>query len=233
MMKKTFKLYIIAWGLILAIFNLITFIIPTASGTEKFSGSFWIGYISIIVALIGQFVCSAIVFKHDEYKKAFYNITLLQSSFIGLVASFVIGIICMAIPGFPAWITTILCATVLALYSLAVIRVQFAVDAVTSIDDAIREKTYFIKNICIDAETLEASAKSDSVKADCKKVSEALRYSDPMSSDSLLSIEGEISLKFATFSEAVKIDDTEKVSELAKEVLILIGDRNRRCKLLK
>ena len=78
-----------------------------------------------------------------------------------------------------------------------------------------------------------ASAKSDAAKAECKKVYEAIRYSDPMSNDALASIEGQISIKFEALSAAVGADDIEKVSELANEVIILIGNRNGKCKLLK
>ena len=78
-----------------------------------------------------------------------------------------------------------------------------------------------------------ASAKSEAVKAECKKVYEAIRYSDPMSNDALASVEGQITVKFAELSEAVKADNTEKITELANEVIILVGDRNKKCKLLK
>lgn len=76
-------------------------------------------------------------------------------------------------------------------------------------------------------------AKTEAVKADCRKVYEAIRYSDPISNDALASVEGEISANFAALSEAVKADDAEKVAELADEVVILVGDRNRKCKLLE
>ena len=78
-----------------------------------------------------------------------------------------------------------------------------------------------------------AGAKSDEAKAECRKVYEAIRYSDPMSNDALSAVEGQISIKFAALSEAVNADDIEKVKELAKEVIVLVGDRNKKCMLLK
>ena len=76
-------------------------------------------------------------------------------------------------------------------------------------------------------------AKSEAVKAECKKVYEAVRYSDPMSSNALASIESEITITFAKLSEAVVDDNFETVSEFASEIIILLGDRNKKCKLLK
>ena len=57
--------------------------------------------------------------------------------------------------------------------------------------------------------------------------------SEQLSNDALVPVEGQISIKFAQLSEMVKADDIVKVKELANEVIILVGDRNKKCKLLK
>ena len=54
-----------------------------------------------------------------------------------------------------------------------------------------------------------------------------------MSNDALSAAESQITLKFAEFANAVHADELEKVTELAKEVIILVEDRNKKCKLLK
>ena len=76
-----------------------------------------------------------------------------------------------------------------------------------------------------------ARAQTDEAKAMCKKVYEALRYSDPMSSAALSGTEAEISKEFTAFAAAVK--NGENASELADELIALIGDRNRMCKVMK
>ena len=98
--------------------------------------------------------------------------------------------------------------------------------------EEIKEKTFFIKSLTIDADTLLKSAGSDT-KEICKKVYEAIRYSDPMSNSALSGIEGEISLRFHALSEAVKTNELEKAKKSADELIILVGDRNSKCKLLK
>jgi hypothetical protein len=134
---------------------------------------------------------------------------------------------------FPYFVSVIICAVVLALNVLAIFKRKMAVDAVSAIDKKIKTQTFFIKSLTIDADTLMASAKSESAKAECRKVAEALKYSDPMSSDALSSVETQITLKFAKLSDAVHANDDEKIAELAGEVVILVGDRNKKCKLLK
>lgn len=127
----------------------------------------------------------------------------------------------------------ILCAIVLAANVLSVIKATAAVSEVERIDEKVKTQTFFIKSLTIDADTLVARAKSEAVKAECKKVYEAIRYSDPMSNDALASIESEIAVEFAKLTEAVKADDTDAVVASANEVIILVGDRNKKCKLLK
>ena len=76
-------------------------------------------------------------------------------------------------------------------------------------------------------------AKSEAVKAECKKVYESVRYSDPMSNSALASVESEITIKFSNLSGAVVSDNFDVVAECANELVILIGERNKKCKLLK
>lgn len=71
-----------------------------------------------------------------------------------------------------------------------------------------------------------AKAKEPESKVRCKKIYEALRYSDPMSNEELSTIEGKIEAQFAVFSDTFS-------SDVAEEILLLIGERNRKCKLLK
>ena len=62
---------------------------------------------------------------------------------------------------------------------------------------------------------------------------EAVRYSDPMSNDALSVIEAKITVKMDDFSFAVTEDKAKEVKEIAEEIIILVGDRNKKCKALK
>jgi hypothetical protein len=128
------------------------------------------------------------------------------------------------------WVGVIVCAIVLAANVLSVVKATAAIDEIERVDTKVKTQTFFIKSLTVDADTLMASAKSEAVKAECRKVYEAIRYSDPMSNDALASVESQITVKFAELSEAVKIDDAEKVAEIVNEVVVLVGDRNKKCK---
>ena len=54
-----------------------------------------------------------------------------------------------------------------------------------------------------------------------------------MSNDMLSGIESQITIRFAALSNAVANQDAEAVASTAEEVLLLIKDRNNKCRLLK
>lgn len=232
-MKKTFKSYFAIWAILLVLFNIIAFVSVGWAYQEKYTPSFWVGYVFITLAFIGQLVCAKTAFNAKNLQKLFYNIPLISLSWTGLIVSFVIGGLCMLISPLPYWVGVIACAIVLAAVAIAIIKASIAADEVSAIDDKIKIQTFFIKSLTVDAEGLIARAQTEEVKAECKKVYEAVRYSDPMSHEMLASTETQITIKFSELANAVNSNDIESVKSFAKEVVILIDDRNKKCRLLK
>lgn len=232
-MKKRLGLYLTVWAVLLALFNVIAFVSVGWTDYEKYSDSFWIGYIFITVEFVGQLACAVVALESNNSQKTFYNIPLIRASYIGLVVSFVVGGLCMLISPLPYWIGILVCAIVLALNILSVAKAGAAASEVGRVDEKVKNQTFFIKSLTVDADTLLASAKSETAKAECRKVYEAIRYSDPMSNDALIPVESQITLKFAELSEAVKNDDAEKTAQLSKDVIVLVENRNKKCQILK
>lgn len=232
-MKKVLKFYFVIWGVLLILFNMVSFVSAGWSGTFKFTPSFWIGYILITTAFIGQFICTYFALKDNDIKKTFYNISLISTSYTGLVLSFVFGVLCIIISSLPYWIGIILCAIILGINVIAVVKAYVAIDIVSSIDEKVNENTLFIRTMTVETENLISRAKNENIKAICKKVYEAVRYSDPMSNGARAPIESDITIKFSELAEMVASEDPDAVAALADEVIILLGDRNNKCRLVK
>lgn len=233
-MKKNFKFYVICWAILLAVFNAVCFLIPAPTAeADKFGGAFWSGYIFITVAFIGQLVCAYIAFKAVNLKKVFYNLPMVTVSYTGLILTIIVGGVCMAIPGLPNWIGIIACLLVLAFNAITVVKAAGAAQIVSDLDDKIAEQTQFVKTATVDAQNIANRAKSDAVKAECKKVYEALRYSDPISIPALASEEARITAKMSELADVVGADDAEKASSAAAEIVLLIKERNNKCKAMK
>ena len=80
---------------------------------------------------------------------------------------------------------------------------------------------------------MQNTAKLPEIKDSAKKVYDALRFSDPMSNDALVDIESHIKEKFDVFMKAIKDENVKATESNAEELLVLICDRNNRCKLMK
>lgn len=231
-MKKTFKFYAVIWAICLVLFNVFAFITPNKiAGVSKYDGAFWIGYTFITISFIGQLVCTYISFKADSLKKLFYNISLINISYTGLIVMLIVGGAAMAIPQFPEWLGIIICLAVLAINVIAILTAAVAIDTVSAIDEKIANNTDFIKSITVDAQNLINRANAPMLKEKCKKVYEALRYSDPVSNEQLSDVEKQIKDEFDLLTDAVISDDLDLTESSVKELLNLICERNNQCKL--
>lgn len=233
-MKKGFKYYGITWLIAVVIFNAFVFLVPNSfEGYSKFGGAFWAGYVLIMLALSGQAVCSWLFFKKDDKNKIFLSLSALSFSLSGLIVSIIAGVLCMIIPNLPNWLGALIGILVLGAYGIAYVAATASAEAVESIDKKVEAKTMFIRSLTSDIESLKARAKSETVKAEVKKVSDAVRYSDPMSSEALFNVETQITAGFNKLVAAVEADDVEAAKTAADETVILIKDRSNKCKLLK
>lgn len=232
-MKKGFTYYAIAWAVLLALFNVIAFVSVGWIGREKYTASFWIGYVFITLSFIGQLGCAWFALKESDLQKFFYNVPLITTSYTGLILSFIFGGLCMLISPLPYWVGAILCSALLALNVLAVVKATAVADLVSAVDEKIKVQTFFINSLTVDAECLMAKAKSAEMKAECKKVYEAVRYSDPMSHEALSGIESQLSIQFVKLSEAVASNSVELAMEIAADFMMLLVERNKQCKVMK
>lgn len=233
-MGKLFGKYAIAWLIVLIIFNIVCFALPNEfMGYTKFDATFWTAYIFMTLAFIGQLICAAQAFKAENAKKLFYNIPLITISYTGLILMLIFGAIIITIPDLPNWVGIILCVLILGFTAVAVIKASAAVELVEQVDEKVKTQTSFIRNMTAEAESLMARAKSMEAKEACKKVYEALRYSDPVSNDALSVVEAKITVKIDELSNAIGADNAGAIKEIADELIDVIGDRNIRCKALK
>lgn len=231
-MKRSFKSYFAAWAVVLVLFNIIVFAVNDFDLSYK-EAPFWLGYALITIMFIGQLICGYVSVKDNNATKTFYRLSLVSACYTGLISSFITGTVSMMGSEGPLWFFVILCAVCLAFNALAIIKAAAAVGEVERIDKKIKQQTFFIKALTVDANNLLARAQSDVAKAECKKVYETVRYSDPMSSDMLASVESQITLKFAELTKAVLAADDQAITAAAADVVILVNDRNNKCKLLK
>lgn len=234
MIKQSFKFYIIIWAVFLVLFNIVCFVTPAQmAGMNKFGGAFWSGYIFIMLAFIGQIVCAGFAFKAENLEKLFYSLPLITVSYTGLVLMLIAGSVIMAVPDLPNWIGIIACLLILALNAVAVVKASVAAGFIENIDQSVKVQTGFMRELTAEAESILAYADDETIKAECKRVYEAFRYSDPVSHEKLSGIESQIEKLLSRFTEEVKQKNETAVTETVENLCKLISERNRKCKLYK
>ncbi len=234
-MKKNFKYFALIWVVGFVLFNAITFLVPNeVFGITRFDKPiFWIAYALIAAAFAMQLVTAYMFAKNNEKEKMFLKVPVLKIGYSAVVVSLVVGLAFMIFPVLPAWIGAIVCLLVAGYFIIACVRASAVATVVSDVEEKVEQKTSFLRSSTVEAENIMARAASPEVKADAKKVYEAIRYSDPMSAPELESLEREISDGLNDLGQAVSSGDNKKVSIISESLLLTIKERNGKCRLLK
>ena len=71
-MSKSFKYYAIIWAVLLAMFNVVVFAaVSNYADIADMEASFWIGYVSVTIAFLGQLAVGRSVFQAKNLQKTF------------------------------------------------------------------------------------------------------------------------------------------------------------------
>lgn len=230
-MKNQKKYYLFAWLIAVVVFHGIMFLMPDAM-LDPSDGIFWVIYITVMASFLGQAYCSNLYAKKENKKERFLYIPVVLISYIALLMTLLLALQALTLQFLPDWFTIIVAVLVVAFYALSVLRTLAAADMVIAVDRKVEQQTSFIRTITAEASTLLQSAKAEN-RDEVKKVYEALRYSDPMSSDELLNVEAGIREQYELLVKAVKVADLETVSVIAQNICNLVKERNELCRKVK
>ena len=211
--------------------------IETKLYTAKYDAAFYIG---LVIALLGFALALVAVFKLnlDESKeKTFLRLSILRTAYTVSIMSVILAAAYMfVLPRFittHVWVGGVFAVLIVAFGITSFIKTNTATELVEKVDKEVKEKTFFIKALTVDADVLVTKAQSDEIKSVAKKVYEAVRYSDPMSNDRLADVEMRIENLFDEFKNAVSENDAASSKKIAADLLEAIDERNKKCKMLK
>lgn len=222
-MKKNNSLGYIILGVLFVLLTVVAFAVPTVK-----TGTFWVAYVFTVVAFALQIpIWKKALGQKETLKSKFLGIPTVHVSIVYLVLQIIAFAVFTALPMLPLWSAIVTDILILAICSVCLISADIARNEIDRLEEKVQKKVFSLKNLQADIELLADAEIDAQVKDSLEKLAEAIRYSDPMSSDELSDIETKISVKAEELKTA-----SDKV-KMIEEILMLLTERNKKCKLLK
>lgn len=231
-LNKTTIRGILALVIILAVFQILAFVIPFPHG-----GPFWVGFAFGLIAILIQLPILYLAFQNTQIPRSkIYGIPIARVGVAYGVAQMILSYISMAlgfIPGFPYWVPLVLSVLLLAAAALGVLATDATRDEVERQDEVLRRDTTRMRALQAFSKDLAANCPNPEAAADLKKLADRIRYSDPVSSPATIEYEERLSAMLEELRGAMGNGDAAYINRVSKQAITLLDDRNRICKLGK
>lgn len=224
-MKNGFRRYLICWIIMVALFNVICFVTPErVGGASKFAGAFWPCYALLIITFLLHML---FINKMMNGAKGTVRTQLVTISSLQLGIMIVAGLICMLLPGIPSWIGVIISCVILGFSILFLTSVKTAGENAVSANASINARTATFNNLRDEAKLLIGLAGDDKARKMAETVYDALRFSDPTSSEVTIPYDEEIKKDLAELRQLITEDTDEmKMQVITKAILQTVEERN-------
>lgn len=208
-------------SIIFIVFSLVSFF----AFTEK-NSLFYSGYIFSVIS----FVVMDYAFRKNFQSKVTINSRFLNLPIIYIASIYVITqiilfyvLMVMEIPFIACLIIYII---LLGFNLILLISTEAGIKVNEKLENKIQEKKNYLKDIEIDLELLVKKEKLENNKKLLNLI-EMIKYSDPMSHDSLVLLEEEIK------SKVEELKNSKDKDNLIEEIELLLEKRNKKVKVLK
>lgn len=225
-MKKDFVRSTICFGVLLVLYILLAFLIPFAK-----TAVFWISFVFTLVAfaVTGWAFYTAFLKKPDA-RSRFYGFPIARIGVIYGGGQLVLGLLLMAIGKWvPVWVAVLLYAIALGAAVIGLVSADAVVETIHTQDRKLKKDVAFMRSLQSKANQMAAQCNLPEVQQFCENV----RYSDPVSSEALAEIEGDLSAAVDDLQAAIVEGNNGRICQLAQKANNLLCERNRLCKLNK
>lgn len=235
-MKKQVKAYVSTWSLSVALFVVFFFAIRGA-GTEVFQNPAWPLVMFCLVSLVMQLVMGCLVFggRHGgedgriEPRSLFLGMPgLVVSSALALLTA-ACGLVFINVDAIPTWVGALVLSVLLAFDAACCLGVRAAAAHVEVVDEATERVTGVVTQLRTRADALAACTADAQEKAVVGRVTDALRFADPVSNDLTAEVDASLRAAFTEFEQAVRTHGVD-ASQAADKVLALVAERASLCK---
>ena len=225
MKKDTVRAVVLA-VVVLAIYNLIAFVIPFAHTT-----AFWISYGFSMAAFVVVAAAFHIAFvKNPDAKSRFYGFPVARLGITYGVLQLIVSVIVMALGCLiPWWVCVLVYAIGMGVTIVGLVSVEAVVEEIKVQDVKLKKDVALMRSLQSKVNQLAAQSEDVAIKA----LAEEFRYSDPVSSDAIADAEADLIAVVNELQVAYVDGDKDTMAQLCRKASLLLAERNRLCKLNK
>ena len=228
-MKKEFVYFLIAWIIGLFISNVAFFVL----GFKSSLGLYWPGYIACLVAYFVLLFCAYIALNQKTVKETINNAPLITISYGCLSSIFSLSLFYAFRKYLDNWIGILALVLSVGYTLIKVIGVKANADIIKQQDLKTERNISFMKEITSSAENLFNKTADKDLKSLCKKVFEALRYTDPVSNETVHEIDEEIDCYFKEFQRYIEDENYSEAKYYEELIAESISERAIKLKKTK
>lgn len=225
-MKKDTVRGIVVAAVLLAIYNLIAFVVPFAH-----TAAFWISYGFTMAAFL---VVAAAVYmafvKNPDAKSRFYGFPIARIGVLYGIAQLIASLVVMTLAQWtPWWIPTVVYAIGMGVAVIGLVSAEAIVDEIQTQDMKRKDNTDMMRAL----QSKVSQIASQTTDAAIKALAEEIRYSDPVSNAAIADAEADLAAAVDQLQAAFVDGDDEAVAQLCRKSMALLTERNRLSKLNK
>lgn len=121
----------------------------------------------------------------------------------------------------------------LTIYAVRIISLSSGVEYIRKIDNQVKRKVSFVSRMVSEIDIIMNEFKTEEYRSELKRIREKLRYSDPISDDSLNDLEREIESSIRNLKTSLASKHKENIHDSIARIIRLVEERNTRCFTLK
>lgn len=226
--KKAGVMIGVIYLIVFAIFNMLVFFLAG----EK-NNVFWTSYAFMCIAFVVQITSMLLAFKSFEVESAFFGIPLASFSLYYFFAAMFTGAVFMVFQMAPFKLAFALQVIILAAFVIVAIISLMTRDMVQDVSDHVKESVVALKVLNVDVDSIYDAVSYPALKSALRKLSETVKYSDPMSNDAVTEIEQQIMASVDELRIYCENEENEDALQMCKKIELLFVQRNKLLKATK
>ena len=226
--KKSWIMTAVIYAIIFAVFNLLVFVIAN----EK-NGVFWMSYAFMCIAFIVQIASMLLALRSLETETVFMGIPLASLSLYYFFAAIFVGAVFMFFQNAPFKLALVLQILILAIYVVIAIMALMSRNVVQDVNDNLKENVEAIKTLVVDVDVFIPQVNDPALKKSLKKLSETIKYSDPISNAAVADIEEQIMQTVNELRINIENSRNAEAIQTCKDIEVLFMQRNSLLKATK